>query len=204
MLWVVLNRMLRKIRSLVSNSDYFGIYDNALSKKECEILINQFKKSPQQEGSVWSHSQSRSILRPDVKKAIELVGTKFSNGSIISCIIREQLIKSIEKYKKEYPQLVHSIKWKYDDDYNFQKYETEEDGFKAWHCEHNSGEGSTRILAWMFYLNDAKSGTEFRNYPTVRAKMGRCVIWPAFWTHVHRGVPNKGLKYIVTGWISFE
>ena len=42
------------------------------------------------------------------------------------------------------------------------------------------------------------------NYPTVNAKMGRCVIWPAAWTHVHRGVtPNKGLKYIVTGWVTY-
>ena len=35
--------MLRKIRSLVSNSDYFGIYDNALSKKECDFLIDYFE-----------------------------------------------------------------------------------------------------------------------------------------------------------------
>ena len=59
-------------------------------------------------------------------------------------------------------------------------------------------------MAWMFYLNNAKSGTEFRNYPTVGAKMGRCAIWPSGWTHVHRGgTPNKGLKYIVTGCISY-
>ena len=70
-----------------------------------------------------------------------------------------------------------------------------------WHCEHGAS-NSNRILAWMFYLNDAKSGTEFMNYPTVQAKRGRCVIWPAFWTHVHKGAPNKGLKYIATWWIS--
>ena len=83
-------------------------------------------------------------------------------------------------------------------------------GYKAWHCEHayakeydSLAEAPRRILAWMFYLNNAKSGTEFMQYPTVRARMGRCVIWPAGWTHVHRGViPNKGLKYIITGWVS--
>ena len=63
---------------------------------------------------------------------------------------------------------------------------------------------SLRVLAWMFYLNDAKCGTEFMNYPTVSAKMGRLVIWPAGWTHLHKGVtPNRGLKYITTGWCSF-
>ena len=57
----------------------------------------------------------------------------------------------------------------------------------------------------MFYLNNAKCGTEFMEYPTVQAKIGRLVIWPAFWTHVHKGViPNKGIKYIITGWASYK
>ena len=55
------------------------------------------------------------------------------------------------------------------------------------------------------YLNNAQSGTDFMHFSNVRAKMGRCVIWPAFWTHLHKGViPNKGLKYIITGWASFQ
>ena len=63
---------------------------------------------------------------------------------------------------------------------------------------------SLRVLAWMFYLNDAKSGTEFLNYPKVKAKKGRGIVWPAFWTHVHRSEANKGVKYIVTGWGSID
>ena len=42
------------------------------------------------------------------------------------------------------------------------------------------------------------------HFPTVRAKMGRCVIWPAGWTHIHRSAPNKGLKYYLSGWVSYE
>ena len=55
----------------------------------------------------------------------------------------------------------------------------------------------------MFYLNDAKSGTEFKHFSTVDAKMGRGIIWPATFTHMHRSESNKGLKYIVSGWMSF-
>ena len=51
--------------------------------------------------------------------------------------------------------------------------------------------------------NDAKSGTEFMHYPNMDAKAGRCVIWPSGFTHMHRSMPNKSLKYIVSGWISF-
>ena len=92
-----------------------------------------------------------------------------------------------------------------DDVYNFQKYDGEDDGYKEWHCEHGADDySSRRILAWMFYLNNAKSGTEFKRYPTVQGKRGRCVIWPSAWTHIHRGVANKGLKYIATGWVSYD
>jgi hypothetical protein len=195
--------MLKKIRSLVSNSDFFGIYDNALTKKECQILINQFEKSPKREGR--SYSDGDLVVNEDQKKCIEVGDSSFSNKSVISRIINARLRECIDDYKKEYPSMNKFIaQWVIDNGYNFQKYETEDDGFKAWHTEAGGAPTSNRVLAWMFYLNDAKCGTEFINYPTVNAKMGRCVIWPAAWTHIHRGVlPNKGLKYIVTGWASF-
>ena len=195
--------MLKKIRSLVSNSDFFGIYDNALTKKECQILINQFENSPKREGR--SYSDGDLVVNEDQKKCIEVDNSSFSNKSVISRIINARLRECIDDYKKEYPSMNNFIApWVIDNGYNFQKYETEDDGFKAWHTEAGGAPTSNRVLAWMFYLNDAKSGTEFINYPTVNAKMGRCVIWPAAWTHIHRGViPNKGLKYIVTGWASY-
>ena len=38
----------------------------------------------------------------------------------------------------------------------------------------------------------------------MNAVKGRCVIWPAFWTHMHKGVVSKTeTKYIATGWISY-
>ena len=195
--------MLKKILSLVSNSDFFGIYDNALTKKECQILINQFENSPKREGR--SYSDGDLVVNEDQKKCIEVDNSSFSNKSVISRIINARLRECIDDYKKEYPSMDNFIApWVIDNGYNVQKYETEEDGFKAWHTEAGGAPTSNRVLAWMFYLNDAKCGTEFINYPTVNAKMGRCVIWPAAWTHIHRGVvPNKGLKYIVTGWASY-
>ena len=194
--------MLRKIRSLVSNSDYFGIYDNALSKKECEIIINQFEKSEQGPGKIWQDRILKEV--PDHKKCMTLNDSNFGDRSVITNIVRPQLVKCLERYDHEQPQLREVGRWGLYQGYSIQKYETEDDGYKDWHAEAaGSGPTSERILAWTFYLNNAKSGTEFMNYPTVRAKMGRCVIWPAGWTHVHRGAPNKGLKYIVTGWISY-
>ena len=191
--------MLKRIHSLISNSNFIEQYDNSLSANECQILINQFEKSKHFEGTT-----SKGVV-PEEKKCVELSGLRFSDESVISHIIKPALFDCMIKYKEKYSDALSNIDWwKLADEYSFQKYDGENDGYKAWHCEHGSGPCSYRILAWMIYLNDAKSGTEFRHYPTIRAKMGRCVIWPSGFSYLHRGVtPNKGLKYITTGWYSY-
>ena len=78
-------------------------------------------------------------------------------------------------------------------------------GFHNWHTEREGGGSSqNRELAWMLYLNDVEEGgeTEFL-YQSKRVipKAGRIVIWPAGFTHPHRGNPPlSGDKYIATGW----
>jgi len=190
--------MLRKIRSLVLNSNpsYIEIYDNALTKEECDILISEFENSPDIRAGMTVQGYD-----PTAKKCRQLE-CDFREASVISNIIRPILCRHMGKYKRKYSSLNHLSAWKYDDGYSFKKFESEDDGFKIWHTEHTKGSES-RILVWMFYLNNAKSGTEFMHYPTVRAKIGRCLIWPASWGHVHRSAPNKGLKYIISGWVSF-
>ena len=189
--------MLRKIRSLVSDSSFIQIYDNALSKKECDILINQFEKSDLVD---WGYVAAG--YRPESKKCRQL-SCYFSNDDILSNIVEPVLRSYIDKYNKKYSSLSCADSWKYYDGYSFQKYEDETQGYKIWHAEHSKSR-PWRIMAWMFYLNDAKSGTEFMHFPTINARRGRLVIWPAFWTHTHKGViPNKGVKYIITGWVSF-
>jgi len=192
--------MLKKIRSLVLNSNpsFIEVYDNALTKKECGILISCFDDSKD-----VLPGKTSGGYQPEIKKCLEL-SCDFRNKSIVTNIIRPTLCKYIDSYADKYVSLDVIHKWKYFPRYNFQKYEKESDGYKGWHTEHGpDGESRDRIMAWMFYLNNAESGTDFLHYQTLRAKMGRLVIWPASWTHLHRSHLNKGFKYIITGWISF-
>ena len=59
----------------------------------------------------------------------------------------------------------------------------------------------------MFYLNDVEDEGETEFYYQklkVKPKKGLTLIWPADWTHTHRGIPSKTQeKYIATGWYSF-
>tara|TARA_B100000459_G_scaffold140579_1_gene99683 strand:+ start:553 stop:1260 length:708 start_codon:yes stop_codon:yes gene_type:complete len=78
------------------------------------------------------------------------------------------------------------------------------EGFHNWHADHGSN-APYRQLVTILYLNDDFEGgeTEFL-YQSVRVKpkIGKYVIFPAAWTHTHRGNPPiGGTKYICTSWV---
>lgn len=87
-------------------------------------------------------------------------------------------------------------------------------GFHAWHCEKdnppnqiNGNHVITRLLTYMIYLNDVTDDGEteflYQNFK-VKPEKGLALIWPAEWTHTHRGVTsNTQEKYILTGWLNF-
>ena len=183
----------------MSTPDFIGIYDNALSSEECDELITFFESSKKIKGVVFDSVEKKAIVNPNSKKNVELAKAFVSTTPI--CMVRS-LSKCVEKYVQEYESLSWIPKWNLIDRYTFQKLQYYDDGYKSWHTEHGPPPCSDRILVWMFYLNDAASGTEFMHFPTIEGKMGRCIIWPAAWTHLHKSAPNKGLKYITSGWIS--
>lgn len=77
-------------------------------------------------------------------------------------------------------------------------------GYHVWHHEQSSLDSNDRVLVWTIYLNDVEEGgeTEFLyQSKRIKAKKGKIVIFPAGFTHVHRGNPPlSGDKYILTGW----
>ena len=60
------------------------------------------------------------------------------------------------------------------------------------------------MVAWMTYLNDIEEGGEtyFKQQECkVRPKKGLTLLWPADWTHFHKGIPAPNEeKMIITGW----
>tara|TARA_B100000035_G_scaffold138276_1_gene117860 strand:+ start:1313 stop:1909 length:597 start_codon:yes stop_codon:yes gene_type:complete len=92
---------------------------------------------------------------------------------------------------------------------NIQFYKPGE-AFHGWHFERGSSDfpACGRHLVWMTYLNDVDDGggTEFFYQEKVTtARKGKTVIWPADWTHTHKGeVSNTEHKYIITGWLNYD
>ena len=92
--------------------------------------------------------------------------------------------------------------------FNIQRYEKGQH-FQKIHTERSSLASLHRLFAWMTYLNDVSpqdgGSTIFTHYGLeLQPQKGQTLIWPAEWTHAHKGSILKGnSKYIITGWMHF-
>jgi hypothetical protein len=119
---------------------------------------------------------------------------------------REELINIVKKYERKYLLLSNLGMWG-SVEYSTIQYYKPNCGFTYFHCERTKLENSDRHLVFMTYLNNVKQGgqTEFYHQKVkIKPKKGKTLIWPADWTHTHRGiVAPKEEKFIVTGWLNF-
>lgn len=137
-----------------------------------------------------------------VKKSTDVTVYPDSTNMVIRNY-QDYVMKGFQAYCDKYEFYNSSIKLSA---WNIQHYKPTE-GFKEWHCERQSSANNNRSLVFMTYLNDIKDegGTEFY-YQDVKLtpKKGFSAIFPADFTHTHRGiVSNTEHKYITTGWYEF-
>lgn len=122
----------------------------------------------------------------------------------------KELGKVYDIYKKKYTWThAMSVPWSIMSPFNVQKYEP---GF-AYNPIHIEEPGPRpnkmmRNLAFVTYLNDIEDGGEtefiYQNLK-VKPQKGLTTVFPAGWTHPHKGLPAPSeTKYIVTGWSSYH
>jgi len=201
---VIIQKM--KIINYPINKDYF-IGANFIDKKICKEIIEYYKKNNHLViPATIGHNEKENVVDETVKSGNEMI---FENVNFLSRFpnYTKSLNECLLQYLNTYPYCNKQYFFNIHQTIKIQHYKKNK-GFKQWHME-NSGIGlaSKRVLVFMTYLNDVKNGgTEFFHQGiTTPAKQGLTLIWPAGWTHVHRGQISKTKeKYIVTGWYSFS
>ncbi len=116
------------------------------------------------------------------------------------------LLECYQDYTAQWEFLGKLLKRVHIGPFNIQKYDAG-GHFVKLHSERTSIDTVHRILVWMTYLNDVPEGgeTEFPFFDLkVIPEKRETIIWPAEWTHAHRGgVVTVGPKYVITGWMHF-
>ena len=191
----------------IKSKNFIELYDNALTDDQCDELICLYKNDYRKmKGSVGRGGNFNSSKKISTDVGISVNNT-MSEDKPYNDIILPSLNKLLRSYANTYYFLNDVNEWSISKGYNIQAYK-EGEGYGKQHCENSgyAGDAQTRMLAWMIYLNNAKSGTVFPyQKTTLQPKKGTCAIWPAYWTHPHYGeVPNKGFKIIATGWCNYN
>jgi len=190
-------------------TQFIGIYENAFSKEYCERTIKYFDNM-QANGFTENRMQAEGMSKTkkdddayfghnEESVNLQLSGNMFGEFNETFWKIYK------EKYAPNFAVLEESGKH---NNYAFKLQKTSVGGgYHLWHYEASNRENCHRLLTWMLYLNDVEEGgeTEFLyQHLRVKPKQGTLVIWPAAFTHTHRGNPPlSNEKYIITGWTEF-
>ena len=192
--------------------NFIGLYTNVFADGYCEHLIDQFDLMTSKGAGVsrlkgegaWGH------VKNDHQLILSLKGHEVEgfNGSHPVDMFFEGLQQCFNDYSqkysvlKDFPMRATVMKMQRTDPGG---------GYHIWHAEQGPGYHANRVIVYMLYLNtiapENAGETEFlyqqERYSPIANTM---VLWPASYTHPHRGntVFGQTSKYIVTGWFYYD
>jgi hypothetical protein len=197
----------------VEHKDFIGYYRNLYPAGYCEHLIKEFNRL--EEGGVGSNRQKSEKTDRHHKDDYQ-IGIELSNHNLEmfedknSCsLFFKGLQVCYEDYTEKYSILRSSGKIRA----TVMKMQRTAPGggYHIWHCEQGEAPFANRVLTYMLYLNSLEDGdggeTEFLYQRTrVKPEENLMILWPAAYTHAHRGNPVLAdkYKYIVTGWFYYD
>lgn len=198
---------------MISNyKNFIATYSNVFPEGYCQHLIKQFDIM-ENSGAGYNRIMSDKSLahvKNDHQISLSLSGHNVEqfNGESVVSVFFDGLQKCYEEYSQKFSVLregsIRSTAMK-------MQRTGPGGGYHIWHAEQNNGAQASRVLVYMLYLNtfepEQAGETEFlyqqERYSPVENTM---VLWPAAYTHAHRGntVFGNNSKYIVTGWFYFD
>lgn len=192
--------------------DFIAIYRGVYPDGYCQHLINEFERLVE---SGAGTNRQRSEGAPKHNKNDMQLGLNFGvhtaadfNGAPAPRVFFDGLQRCYDAYAEEFSVLKQgnitgtAMKMQRTDPGG---------GYHVWHGEQGNGDHAERVLVYMLYLNtleqEEAGETEFLyQQRRLKPEENTMVIWPAAFTHAHRGntVFGERSKYIVTGWFYYE
>ena len=196
----------------IEYKDFIGVFSDVYPEGFCEHLITEFDRNQiLGAGSNRQKGEGAPKHRKDDYQ-IGLNGKNLNfewfNGRSPVDLFFEGLQKCYQEYSDQF-SVIKDIKINCNN-MKMQKTSTG-GGYHVWHGEQGNGDHANRGLVYMLYLNtlpdEANGETEFLYQQRRINPVGNTmVLWPAAFTHAHRGNPVYGdtAKYIITGWFYHE
>jgi prolyl 4-hydroxylase len=191
--------------------DFVGIYDESVPVDLCNEFVENYELAKKNRTIVDVKKENELNIPPDKIGGVFRKDESAFVAPILSTIYPippvkvyfEYLKKCFISYTEKYNFIFNGTI--YNDVFKIHKVRKSE-GYHVWHCEKDGAESLDRLMAYMTYLEVPKRGgeTEFLHQSLrIDPVVGRTLIWPAGFTHVHRGNPPlDGEKMYITGWFN--
>ena len=176
---------------------------HALPRSVCDDMIHRFEANPEQQtpGRLGQQQEQHA----SIKRSTDLPISGHENWKDVDHGLHLSLSTALKELVKLHPFFASNSFC--DMGYNLQR--TAAGEYYHWHTDSGPGEFSQRQLVAIWYLNepDGSGGeTEFHFQDIkVRPEAGKLILFPPFWTHIHRGITLEcGVKYLATTWLCFK
>jgi len=163
------------------------IKDNFLNQEQCAFIINYFKNRV----SIETHENGINYAMFNDQDYINLN------------FLKEKISSMCSKYVETFKEIEYiADKWALNE-FRFKMFKPG-NYFQKWHSE-NSLKSPNRILSFMIYLSEHNCGTEFFDKTVIKSNLGKAIIFPAYFTHTHRGqvCPENKERFLLTGYANF-
>lgn len=187
----------------MASKDFIGHFN--ISHSVCDKVIEFYNLSDNKFDGTVENILTGDQVDPFFKQSTECFLIPQTDAANLYL---PELKKCLEEYIKEYKYCNEYGPFAIIDNIKIQHYLPGQ-GFFSYHAERGSCTmpNSSRHLVFMTYLNDVEEGGETEFYyqdVKIKPKKGLTLIWPADWTHTHRGItsPTED-KFIITGWYNF-
>ena len=191
---------------------FIGVYDNVYPEGYCKHLVSEFDRL-ESSGAGSNRIQSEGAkrhIKNDHQLGMALKGHElvpFENNNAVD-VFFSGLQRCYDEYVSKFSVLVDA---KIRATTMKAQRTGPGGGYHVWHGEQGNGDQANRVLVYMLYLNtlspEQAGETEFlyqqERYTPTENQM---IIWPAAYTHTHRGntVFGEKSKYVVTGWFYYD
>ena len=189
--------------SEVSPGSFIYQIKDALDPIACGQWIERFESRPDEQ--VTGRLGQKMSSEQSIKKTVDIRVSGVPGWQDVDRTLFQSVSDALGLISQLHPFFaVNAFK---DTGYHLQRYLAGE--YYHWHVDGGPGAFSQRQLVALWYLNDVTGPggeTEFAFQDLkVTPVAGTLLLFPPFWTHVHRSVTlAAGKKYIATTWISFS
>jgi len=189
-------------KSLNSVASYIKIYDDILTKEECDFIIGEYKNAVEWRTSEIgvSGNQNTSVRNCDIIN-ISLGHVIDANQDIrkrIDDILFNKSALAAKKYIADFPDCFLQS----DSGYDLLRYQ--EGGYYIQHTDNFKTQ--PRTVSMSFNLNDDYIGGEFAFFDRemqIRTRPGSVVVFPSNFMYPHEVMPViKGTRYSIVTWFT--